>query len=75
LYNFVYRKLVDASSQRDVAPAREALDLLEYQRETWVMLIDKLRQERTSETTPTAPASDPPPETAGAEYGTLSVQG
>ncbi len=45
LYNFVYRKLVDASVQRSADLAREALGLIEYQRETWVMLLDKLRQE------------------------------
>src|SRR5206468_3475033 len=43
LYNFIYRQLVDAHSHRDLNKAQEALGLLEYQRETWVMLIDKLR--------------------------------
>src|SRR5206468_3280650 len=42
LYNFIYRQLVDAHSHRDLSKAQEALRLLEYQRETWVLLIDKL---------------------------------
>lgn len=46
LYTFIYRKLVDASVQRDLTAAEEALKLLTYQRETWVMVIDRLRQER-----------------------------
>ncbi len=46
LYNFIYRKLLDASVQRNPGLAREALRLLEYQRETWVLLIEKLNRER-----------------------------
>jgi len=49
LYNFIYRKLVQASIERNPQPAQEAVKLLDYQRETWVMLIEKLRQERSTE--------------------------
>lgn len=73
LYNFIYRKLIESSVQRDPAPAREGLKLLEYQRETWVLLTEKLRQERSPEgagadTQTTTEVAEP-------EYGTLSVQG
>lgn len=44
LYTFIYRKLVDANMQRDPAPLDEALKLLEYERETWRMLMQKLGQ-------------------------------
>lgn len=55
LYNFIYRKLVDASAQRDAAIGSEALKLLEYQRQTWVMLMEKLNQERAGgQTRPSA---------------------
>ena len=75
LYNFIYRKLVESSTTRQPSPAREALKLLEYQRETWVMLIEKLCRERTA-----APAANPAPEAKpsgsfDAAYGALSVQG
>ena len=81
LYNFIYRKLVDASVQRSADLAREALGLIEYQRETWVLLLDKLRRERGS--TKIAPENDamppavPPSEgqADSAAYGTLSVEG
>jgi flagellar secretion chaperone FliS len=46
LYNYIYRHLVQACSERSVAAAEEALKLLDYQRETWIMLMAKLRQER-----------------------------
>jgi flagellar protein FliS len=76
LYNFIYRKLVEASVQRTPAQAEEALKLLEYQRETWVMLIERLRQERAS----AVPAARLGPAVAqsadGVEsYSTLSVEG
>ncbi|MEM6334554.1 MAG: flagellar export chaperone FliS [Planctomycetota bacterium] len=41
LYTFIFKKLVDANMQRDLAPLDEAIGLLEYERETWKMLIDK----------------------------------
>jgi flagellar protein FliS len=75
LYNFIYQKLVHASSHRDPAPAQEALKLLEYQRETWVMLIDKLRQEQASAAAPEAPESGEKRDEIDTAYGSLSVQG
>src|SRR5205085_6396103 len=39
LYNFVYRRLTDASVRRDAAALAEALNVLRYQRETWAMLM------------------------------------
>jgi len=75
LYNFIYRKLVESGTSRIPGPAREALKLLEYQRETWVMLIDKLRQGQDS-SVPSAFAPPPPSfEGADATYGALSVSG
>jgi flagellar protein FliS len=77
LYNFIYRKLVDASVQRDINVAREALALIEYQRETWVMLIEKLREERGGKTPAPAAAEPARPQlvVAGvsddAEYGSF----
>ncbi len=46
LYQFIYRKLVEASVDRSVAAGEEVLGLLAYQRETWVLLMEKLRQDR-----------------------------
>lgn len=74
LYNFIYRRLIDANVKRDIALAEDALRLLEYQRETWVMLMDRIRREREpaaatrAEPAPAARSSDE-------EYGSLSLQG
>jgi flagellar secretion chaperone FliS len=45
LYNYIYRHLVTACADRSAAAGREALRFLEYQRETWVMLLAELRDE------------------------------
>lgn len=42
LYLFMVARLVEASHERSVAKTEEVLKLLEYERETWVMLIEKL---------------------------------
>jgi flagellar protein FliS len=42
LYNYIYRRLVEASIEHNVKSLDEALALLRYQRETWTMLLDKL---------------------------------
>ncbi|MEK6645042.1 MAG: flagellar export chaperone FliS [Planctomycetota bacterium] len=42
LYNFIYQRLVDANVQRDVEPLEEALRILEHQRETWRLLLERI---------------------------------
>ena len=82
LYNFIYRRLVEAGTSRDAAAAAEALRLLEYQRETWVMLIDKVREQQADEASPSDASEDevtlsPAARAAGTgtSNGALSVQG
>ena len=48
LYSFFYTELVDASFQRDAARLRKVLDLLEFERETWTLAMEKARRERGS---------------------------
>lgn len=42
LYNFIYRKLVEGNLKRDGSCIEDALKILHYQRETWVLLMGKL---------------------------------
>ncbi len=42
LYTYAYRKLVEANIEHKIEPLDEALGLLRFQRETWVMLLDQL---------------------------------
>jgi flagellar protein FliS len=59
LYNYIYLRLVDANMTREVGPLDEATNLLDFQRETWVMALGKLRDERDDAAQPTA--QDAPP--------------
>ncbi len=49
LYHYIYQRLVDGSINRDAETIREAVKLLEYQRETWVLLLERIGQERAAE--------------------------
>ena len=50
LYNFIYRKLIEGNMNRNTTAFDEALRILTYQRETWVMLMDKLAHSDQEET-------------------------
>jgi len=49
LYIFCYEKLVSANMKRDIVSLDEALKILRHMRETWVMVMDKLKQEKASQ--------------------------
>lgn len=61
LYNFIYRRLIEANLKRDVIPIDDALKILNYQRETWVLVMQKVAQERRDEETPVAVAAGETP--------------
>jgi len=42
LYNYAYRKLIEANVDHELASLDEALNVLRYQRETWALLLDQL---------------------------------
>ncbi len=48
LYNFAYMKLVEANIHHEPAAVDEALDVLKYQRETWVMLLEQLSKQKAA---------------------------
>jgi flagellar protein FliS len=57
LYNFIYRRLVDANLTKNVQLVDDALEIMRHQRETWAMLMDKLAKERASEAQATVNAN------------------
>ncbi len=85
LYNYIYKLLVDTSLHRDPAIADEAVSLLEYERETWQMMMQhggELRPPRDvppaaqgHSSVPQAPghAPGPYPGPPPADPGTLSA--
>ena len=60
LYDFVYWRLVDANTRRDARFIAEALTILEHQRETWRLLLEKLHpiESGAVPNTEVAPRSD-----------------
>lgn len=75
LYNFIYRRLVEASVNRDVKLGQDALQILEYQRQTWVMVIEKLREERGYSGARAPEASDPEDGEPQLVHSTMSFEG
>lgn len=63
VYMFLYRELVDASLTRDQARLQKAIELLEYERETWSMLMDKVAAERAANPASPIPMHANPDET------------
>jgi flagellar protein FliS len=48
LYTFAYRRLVDANLSHKLEPLEEATQVLKYQRETWVLLMDQLGKHKAA---------------------------
>ncbi len=46
LYTFVYRRLVDANVTHELKALDEAMEVLRYQRETWVLLMQELQKKK-----------------------------
>ena len=65
VYTFMYTTLVEAGHERDLKRLDSVIDLLEFERETWIMLMRKLAEERGTQQ-PAAPS---------AECSPLSIQG
>jgi len=59
LYTFMYSHLVESLSEQDAAKGREVLELLEYERETWRQVMEKLAAEGMELKVPPASASAP----------------
>ena len=49
LYNFAYRKLVEANVGHQIEPLDEAVKVLKYQRETWALLMEQLGKQKAGQ--------------------------
>lgn len=70
LYTFMYTRLIAAATDRDPAIAQEVLDLLQYERETWRLVMDQ--QAAAEKTSTPSPVVNDTEEGVG---GKVSVQG
>jgi len=70
LYTFIYKLLVDANTQRVAEPVNEAIQLLTYERETWSLLIAKVKGGPAAGNAPIGPGdSDLAPVAKPSPYG------
>lgn len=72
LYNYAYRNLVDASVQHRIESLDEAMKVLRYQRETWVLLLGELGKKKAAAA---ATALDMPAPDRRMEAASISMQG
>jgi flagellar protein FliS len=71
LYNYVYRNLIKASTERRTEPLEDALKILRHQRETWAMLLDKLGKQKAA----SAASRLDMPEPSARMEASISMQG
>lgn len=71
LYTYIYRLLTEGSFERDLAKIDEAIRLMDYERETWAMAMEKLAREKGALGSAPAPGSDEP----ATDRPRLAVQG
>lgn len=57
LYNYMYAELVNASLEKDAARLGKVIELIEFERETWVMAMDRLSAERGETASPSQRAA------------------
>lgn len=57
LYTYMYRRLTEGSHQKDLAKIDEAIGLMDFECETWRLLMDKLASERAQGRDPVADAA------------------
>jgi flagellar secretion chaperone FliS len=49
IYNFIYKKLVEANVEHKPEALDEAIKILKFQRETWEMLLKQLGRQKAAE--------------------------
>lgn len=69
LYTFMYKHLVEGVHEKDLKKIDAVIELLEYERETWVLLMAQSARERTS------PSADPSRPAAALPTGAFSTAG
>lgn len=71
LYMFMYAELAQASFEKNLERLGKVIELLEYERQTWMLVLKKLAEEAA----PSAPASITEPRPNTPAYSPISVQG
>ena len=75
IYTYVFKRITEGSFEKSTTKIDEAIALMEYDRETWLLLMEKLAEERAG-TAPAGAAAALAGERADASgYQSFSVQG
>ncbi len=72
LYLFCYDRLVEANLKKELKPLEEALNTLRHLRQTWIMVMEKERQEKAQQADSVplpSPAEPQSPELAEQQIG------
>ncbi len=48
LYNYAYRRLIEANIEHKVEAIDDAIEVLRYQRDTWAMLMEQLGKQKAT---------------------------
>ena len=77
LYAYIFQELVGASLESDINRADKVIELLEFEAETWRMLLDKLKTEQGTTATSPKPGATyaPTSESKPGAYTPLSIEG
>jgi flagellar protein FliS len=71
LYNFIYRKLIDANMRHRVESLDEAMRTLRFQRDTWALLLEDLARKKAA----TAAAKMDIPAPSASMEASISMRG
>jgi flagellar protein FliS len=80
LYTYMYTTVTEGSFEKDTDKIDEVIKLMEYERETWVMLMEKLKSEMAGGGSD-APQQAPPatgthgPASPHSQHSSLSIEG
>lgn len=75
LYTYIYRQSIEALRSRDTAILQEVLSLLEYERESWLLVMEQLRKERSESKGATSLDSQIEGAMGSAPSSTISLSG
>ncbi|MDX2115621.1 MAG: flagellar export chaperone FliS [Planctomycetota bacterium] len=75
IYTYVFRLIVEGSFEKSLAKIDEAIELMDYDRETWRLLLEKLAAERSSAGAGAGAVGAEAVGAAGPGYRPLSITG
>ncbi len=75
LYAYMFQELVAASLESDIARADNVINPLEFEAETWRMLLEKLKTDEKGAPKPAAASYAPAGESKPGAYTPLSIEG